>query len=135
MVGEYRLRSLCCLSKWRPTLFQHYFLYTMVFISPIHVCLQFLLLVLHIIKSVNSIERVDSCKKKRSVYIESIFLQRKSVTKKQMNKCMTEIYSLGGYEPGTLGCKANTITTELKRILPNIGLLFPFIYYRYELPM
>ena len=44
-----------------------------------------------------------------------LFLQTKSVTKKEMNKCMAEIYDPGG----TRTRAANTITTELKRILPN----------------
>ena len=36
-----------------------------------------------------------------------------------MNKCMAEILGTRGYEPGIPRRKANTITTELKKILPN----------------
>ena len=46
-------------------------------------------------------------------------LRTKSVTKKEMNKCMAEIYDLAGLEPGPPGRQANTITTVLKRILSN----------------
>ena len=36
-----------------------------------------------------------------------------------MNKCMAEIYKIQtGFDPGKPGRKANTITNELKRILP-----------------
>ena len=41
-----------------------------------------------------------------------------------MNKCNAEIYDLDRFEPGTPGRKANTITTDLKRILSN-GLVRP----------
>ena len=46
-------------------------------------------------------------------------LRTKSVTKKQMNNAWQKYKIRTGFEPGTLGRKANTITTELKRILPN----------------
>ena len=44
-------------------------------------------------------------------------LRTKSVTKKHMNTCTADIKIWTGLEPWTPGRKANTITTELKRIL------------------
>ena len=35
---------------------------------------------------------------------------------KKNNKCSAEIQGPAGFEPRTLGRKANTITTELKRL-------------------
>ena len=46
-------------------------------------------------------------------------LQTKSVTKKQMNKCMAEIRIGAGFKLRTPGRKANNLTTEPKRYLPD----------------
>ena len=47
-------------------------------------------------------------------------LRTKSVTKKQMNKCLAKKCRVRSeFEPRTPGGKVNTITTELKRILLN----------------
>ena len=51
------------------------------------------------------------------------------VTKKQMNKCMADIYRVWvGFEHSMPELKANTITRELKRILPNtVVIVFYFL--------
>ena len=46
-------------------------------------------------------------------------LLTKSVTKKKMNDAWQKYKVCVGFEPGMPGSKANIITTELKRILPN----------------
>ena len=46
-------------------------------------------------------------------------LLTKSVTKKKMNDAWQKYKVWVGFEPGMPGSKANIITTELKRILPN----------------
>ena len=52
-------------------------------------------------------------------------LRAKSLTKKQMNEYECKKYKIWAeFEPVTPGRKANTITTELKRILPNAFVMY-----------
>ena len=56
---------------------------------------------------------------KRLIVRYSLLLRTKFVTKKEMNKCMAEIYDPGGIRTRAARLISQYQTTELNRILPN----------------